>query len=229
MFHYVYIVKHPQTGEFYYGSRTSSVFPELDDYKGSMCKWKVNKFELIKTIVKTFNSREETYLFEREIILKNISHTLNRNYAIPSKHGAGALPGSRNSFFGKKHNNESLIKMKENSNNSGVNNPMFGKKHSAKSKKKMSIKKIGVYNGVNNPMAKKIYQYDIDGNLINIWDCATLCVNHYHDIGIKLSRGNISNTAKNNSVESTSLKRVNTFIFSFSEIDIVRFNKFKNK
>lgn len=228
MFHYVYMVKCKDTGEFYYGSRSSSRKPEEDSYMGSMCTWKPNKKNLIKTIIKSdFIDRSDAYYFEREIILMHSNDPLNRNYSIPSKNGGGALPGSKNSFYGKKHTNFALQKMKDHSNNAGSNNPMFGKTHTDSSKKKMSERKIGVYDGPNNPRAKRLYQYDLSGNLINLWECATDCVNHYNYSGIKLSRGNISSFAKNNSDLNNNLKRLNSFVFAFIEIDSSRFSKFK--
>jgi len=39
-YHYVYKLKHKDTGEFYYGSRTCECNPELNDYMGSMTTWK---------------------------------------------------------------------------------------------------------------------------------------------------------------------------------------------
>ena len=34
--------------------------------------------------------------------------------------------------------------------------------------------------GKNNPNAKKVYQYDVNGNLIKIWDCAKEISNFYN-------------------------------------------------
>lgn len=73
------------------------------------------------------------------------------------------------------------------------NNSMFGKKHSDKSKKKMSDKKKGIFDGKNNPRARNILQYDLNLNLINEWDFAKECADLYN-----MSRGNISSTANFN-------------------------------
>ena len=84
MYHYVYRLDYEETGEFYFGSRTSNVHPTLDCYLGSMVKWKPNKSKLIKTILKSdFSNRGDCILYEREMILINKDNPLIRNYAIP--------------------------------------------------------------------------------------------------------------------------------------------------
>lgn len=63
---------------------------------------------------------------------------------------------------------EIIVKAKEKSNGiKGEKNPMYGKKHSDETKKKISKKHIGK----NSPKSKKIAQYDLNENLIKIWDC----------------------------------------------------------
>jgi len=49
---------------------------------------------------------------------------------------------------------------------SGEKNPMYGKHHTEDAKSLMRNKKIGLYDGVNNPRAKELFQYDKDLNLI---------------------------------------------------------------
>lgn len=66
---------------------------------------------------------------------------------------------SENSRQSDKHQNYSYMQ--------GKNNPMYGKCHSKESKQKMSI----IKQGGNNPYAKKVAQYDKQGNLIKIWNC----------------------------------------------------------
>jgi hypothetical protein len=52
---YVYKLTHPETGQFYFGSRGCSCDISVDPYKGSMSGWKISKEEkrsLIKEIIK---------------------------------------------------------------------------------------------------------------------------------------------------------------------------------
>ena len=99
--------------------------------------------------------------------------------------------GDKNHFYGKKHTLESRKIISE-VDRYGEKNAMYGKKHKEISKS-MSNKKIGIYDGVNNPRAKKLYQYDLDNNLIKCWDFAKECADFYN-----ISRGNISTFSKNN-------------------------------
>ena len=77
----------------------------------------------------------------------------------------------------------------------GKGNSMWGKHHKESSKEKMSIKKIGIYNGTNNPRARELFEYDIKNNFIRKWSHAKECADHY-----KISRGNISTASKHNTM-----------------------------
>jgi hypothetical protein len=232
MYHYVYRLNDPLTGEFYFGSRSCKCNPIEDPYMGSMCKWKPDKTKLIKSIIKDdFIDRESALIFERNLILKNTHDLKNKNYNIPSKSGKmGCLPGEKNSFFGKKHSEEQIRKWSIiGSLRTGEKNGMWGKHFTEISKKKMREKKIGLYDGSNNPRARKIYQYSIDGSFIKCWDCAIDCIRHYEKEGIKLSKGNISTMANHNDIETNTIKRLNKFVFSFQEINIERIkDRYKN-
>jgi hypothetical protein len=233
MFHYVYRIDEVTTGNFYFGSRSCKCEPIDDYYMGSMCKWKPDKTKLLKVIIKDdFVDRESALIFERNIILENTANTLNKNYNIPSESGKmGCLPGEKNAFYGKKHTKETKERWKITRKNLqlGDKNNMWGKHFSDESKKKMREKKLGLYNGSNNPRSRQIYQYSINGTFIKRWDCATDCVNHYEKEGIKLSRGNISALAKHNDIETNTVKRLSKFIFSFKEINIERIKeRYKN-
>jgi len=98
----------------------------------------------------------------------------------------------------------------------GENNPMWGKKHSDFSKKIMREKKLGLYNGVDNPRSKVIYQYDKNLKLLKSWNYAKECAEFY-----KISRGNISTCAKFNSTKDKDDKYITCsgFIFSFIELN----------
>ena len=229
MFHYVYRLDNPITGEFYFGSRTSSCLPTEDNYKGSMCKWQPNKSDLIKTILKyDFESRKDANLYESSIIQDNINNPLNRNYFIPSPmFYPYGMVGEKNHFYGKTHTQETKDKWKMSRKDvSGDKNPMWGKSFSDDSKTKMRNCKIGLYDGAKNPRARKLYQYDLAGTLLKIWECAVDCTNHYENEGIVLSRGNISSISKHNGETQNQLKRLNKFVFSFGEINIERFKRF---
>ena len=93
---------------------------------------------------------------------------------------------------------------------SGEKNPMFGKNHTDVSKKIMREKKLGLYDGVNNPRSKVLYQYDKNLNLIKKWNYAKECCDFY-----KISRGNVSTAAKSNSLTKDKFIIRYGFIFSF--------------
>jgi group I intron endonuclease len=95
----------------------------------------------------------------------------------------------------------------------GDKNSMYGKFHKESSKEKMRNKKIGIYDGDKNPRSKKLYQYDINLNLIKIWDFCKECADE-----LGLSRGNISSFAKHNSNNPERYKKLKGFIFSFMNI-----------
>jgi group I intron endonuclease len=100
----------------------------------------------------------------------------------------GLKPKDKNNpFYEKKHTNESKKIMSEKK--MGRNNyffgkgPMLNKKFTDNHKNKISLSN----SGVNNKNSKKVYQYDINENLIKTWDSVgTLCKI------LNLSVGNIS-------------------------------------
>ena len=67
----------------------------------------------------------------------------------------------------------------------GKNNPMYGKTHSKETIKKYSEDRKGAKNG----NSKKVCQYDIDGNLIKVWDYINLAV---EQLGLPSKNGIIS-------------------------------------
>ena len=84
MYHYTYKLEHLETGEFYFGSRSSKIHPSIDSYLGSMRNWRPDKSKLIKTIIRyDFQNREDCILSERELILEHRKDSLNRNRHIP--------------------------------------------------------------------------------------------------------------------------------------------------
>jgi group I intron endonuclease len=91
------------------------------------------------------------------------------------KSAKGKFNGEKNGMYGKNHTNESIEKMKNTwtqekkrlykEMNSGNKNPMYGKENANRSEaNKLQI-------GGNNPRARKILQYDLNGNLIQEFSC----------------------------------------------------------
>jgi len=136
MNHYVYRLDHMETGGFYIGSRSCNCHPSMDNYMGSMSRWKPDKNKLIKTIIKDdFLDRIEATLYESETIRKYIKNPLNMNFNIPGKdfHSLGMVTviDSGGKTFQVFKDDEDLL--------NGVFRPLRkGKKHTEESKKKMS-------------------------------------------------------------------------------------------
>jgi len=86
MNHYVYIIKIPDTGEYYYGSRKCVCSPEEDyKYKGSMVTWKPDKSKLVKEILHTnFSTHYDAISKEAELILEHWDDPLNKNFCLPN-------------------------------------------------------------------------------------------------------------------------------------------------
>lgn len=75
----------------------------------------------------------------------------------------------------------------------GKGNTMWGKKHRDSSKEKMSERKKGLYDGINNPRSREVFEYDEYNNFVRKWSHCKECAT-YHSI----SRGNLSTFAKIN-------------------------------
>ncbi len=102
--------------------------------------------------------------------------------------------GELNPFYNREHSNETKEMLsKIASERIGSKNPMWGKKQKESSKNLMSLRKIGKYDGVKNPRAKRLYQYNSNNILIKVWEYAKECADYY-----KISRGNISTFANHN-------------------------------
>lgn len=123
-----------------------------------------------------------------------------------------SMKGPKNHFYGKNHTKETKKILSE-VDKKGEKNPMWNKNHKISSKNIMSSKKSGLYDGVKNPRARKLYQYTINNELVKIWDYAKECADFYN-----ISRGNISTFAKNNSKvddKHGKYRILNGFIFKF--------------
>jgi len=86
MNHYVYMVKIPETGEYYYGSRKCECLPEEDlNYKGSMVTWKPDKSKLVKEILDTnLSTHYDAVSKEAKLILEHWNDPLNKNFCLPN-------------------------------------------------------------------------------------------------------------------------------------------------
>lgn len=93
----------------------------------------------------------------------------------------GVIPWNKGLVGVFKHSEESKKKMSEyrKEHTNGINNGFYGKTHSNIVKQKLSDRmkgskwddlRRGKLSGDNNPNSKKVYCYDLDGNLIKIYD-----------------------------------------------------------
>lgn len=73
----------------------------------------------------------------------------------------------RDANIGKKHSEETKQKMS--ASRKGEKCYWYGKKQSEEHKKRLAEAKKGKYIGENNPFAKRVVQYDLDGNFIKEW------------------------------------------------------------
>lgn len=167
-FHYVYKLIDVNTGQFYIGSRTCECNPEEDNYMGSPYTWKPIMENLSKEIIKDdFETREEAIEYESNLIGENINDQLNENYHIPNKgfHCQG-ITGSSHWMYGKKHTEETKMKMSNNHVDvSGKNNPMYGKRgrlnprfgatHTDDAKLEMSLIRKKWWNGLSEEKREK--------------------------------------------------------------------------
>ena len=76
---------------------------------------------------------------------------------------------------GKKQSEETKQKKREKL--SGVNNPFYGKHHDYETRKIMSDKKKGLYDGAKHPRAYPIVQLTLDGEFIKEYGCAKEAAN----------------------------------------------------
>ena len=83
------------------------------------------------------------------------------------------INGENNPFYGKHHTEESINKIKNTLNGKFVKekSPCYKRKHTPEEKAKMTGDRPSV-KGENNPRARKVNQYDLDGNFIrSYWGC----------------------------------------------------------
>lgn len=161
MYHYFYKITNNINGKYYYGVHSTN---NLDDgYMGSG-KYLHNAYKkhgisnFTKTILKYFNDSDSMYLYESEVVDKNIVKDKNSyNIALGGRTGfrANLLPqdeynkycetmsiatlGEKNGFYGKTHTNETRKKLSESaSKRTGEKNPFYGKSHNDETRSKIS-------------------------------------------------------------------------------------------
>ena len=94
----------------------------------------------------------------------------------------------------------------------GVNNGMYGKKHKESTIILLKKAKENYGIGVNNSMAKELYQYDSDGLIfIKKWEFQKECTDE-----LKINRGNLSYYSRYNDKAFTTnkiYKKLKKFVF----------------
>ena len=101
------------------------------------------------------------------------------------------MTGNGNNFYGKHHSEKTLKKLSEG--RTGKKHWHYGGANSQETKAKQSVSKIG---GLN-PQAKRVYQYELNGELVNSFD-SSATASRETGIGysaIKNCSGGISKTA----------------------------------
>lgn len=104
--------------------------------------------------------------------------------------------GKGNPFYKKNHTRKTIKAMKKRAKirfSDPTKNVMYGKKHKESTIELIRQSKIGLHTGDKNPRARKLYEYDINNQLVKIWSTAKECADFYN-----ISRGNISTFAKHN-------------------------------
>lgn len=177
MKHYVYKIIDEKTNQYYIGVRSCKCEIEEDEYMGSYQCWKPTG-NLIKKVLKIFNSRKEANIYEIEIIKKNIKNELNQNYHIPTvgfhmlnrKHTKETKEKQRQA---KLKNPTKYWKGKTRKDMLGMNNPMYGGNFSKEMLENMSKAHIGKTHTDETKIKmakskyKKVKQFDLNGNLLN--------------------------------------------------------------
>lgn len=172
---------------------------ELTPFHNAIKKYGIENFE-IKILAENISTQEK--MNEYEIFFIKRYNTLSKNgngYNI-SNGGSNGNPfagkseeemndirrkisenhadvkGENNPRFGKKLSEEERQKIsktrKDNGKSKGENNPFYGKHHTDKIKEKIRTSLKNKMDKGNNPMAKKVAQFDKDMNLIKVWSCA---------------------------------------------------------
>ena len=239
--YYIYVLKCPITnviryvgqtrvgivkrlrGHIYESTKVNKKHSYKDNWISKLLKLELKPIiEVIEEISLEYDvqhvlEREKFWILKYKSYVNLLNATDGGEFSINNRQGKYvSMIGENNPMWNKKHKQISKDIMSEKLKGlfNGENNPMWNKKHKQTTKDIMREKKIGVYDGINNPRAKEIYQYDKNLTLIKKWDYAKECADFY-----KISRGNISSSAKYNTTKKESDKYITCsgFIFSFCE------------
>lgn len=177
--HYIYLTINTINDMKYIGKH----YGELDDsYLGSgkILKRAINKYgkeNFTKSILYISNNNEENKEKEKYFI------TLYNAVSNPLFYNIHEGGEGGNTTAGYTEEEKEALKRKLSELNRGKNNGMYGKHHTIESKQKMSINSIGKTLGDKNGMygkkgnkainGKKIAMYDINNNLIQIFNAKT--------------------------------------------------------
>ena len=112
---------------------------------------------------------------EKDIIKREEYFTLKFNTLIKKGHGYNIKLGGTPLPYIDYMDDDEIIELKKKKSDAvkGEKNPFYGRHHKDVSKAKLSKTRIdnGSAKRGKNPAARKIAQYDLDGNLINVYDC----------------------------------------------------------
>ena len=176
-------------------------YKDRDEYKQpafahAILKYGWENFE--HEIIASNLTKKEADKFEKLLIEK--LDTMNPNYGYNCVGGGNSgnfseetrrkisesNKGEKHHMYGKHHSEETKRKISES--HKGLKpsdetrkklsevkkkekNAMYGKHHTEESREKISKNRKNKRKGKDNPLSKKVIQYDLDGNLIKIWEC----------------------------------------------------------
>ena len=174
-YHLIYMIVNKINNKIYIGKHTTK--NPYDDYMGSgktlkaaIKKYGLENFE--KTILYCFDSENEAYLKESEIVtVEFVKREDTYNLTVG---GEGFSTGENHPNYGKPAynrgipmSNEQKKKLSENHwDCSGTKHPMYGKRHSKESIEKMRQS----HKGSNNPLSKKVLKIDEYGNIVEEYE-----------------------------------------------------------
>lgn len=184
---YIYMIRNKINNKIYFGQTT--VFYDFNKrYSGgrwwtittnkhlkrSAKKYGVENFEVIKHF-DTAYSKEELDLLEDLYIC--IYDTLNEKYGYNKKRGGSYgkhTEESKQIMSNKRkgHKDSEITRQRKSKARQGNKNPQYGKPRTEEQKKKQSESMKGKLTGSRNGRAKKVIQYDMNGNIIGKYDTA---------------------------------------------------------
>lgn len=153
--------------EWHYLSKFAEDFKKLDGYNEE--KLLNGELELDKDIKSNGTNKE--YSLENCMLVSKSENIKQSNKTREYE------CGENHPMYGKHHSDETKSKQSEIAKKRFLNkknHPMYGKQRSKETREKVSKTRIEnkISKGKNHPQAKRVAQYDLDGNLIKVWDYA---------------------------------------------------------